>query len=90
MKKTICTAIYAMILCFSICGSAEETNLEKAETGMNKSVDQMKKTSRGAKDKTCEMVNGKMHCMGQKAKHKMKNMSDKIDTDVKEIKNKAD
>ena len=41
-----------------------------------------KKAWRGAKDETCEMVNGKMECAAKKAKHSIQNTSDKIEDAV--------
>ncbi len=46
----------------------------------------VKKTYRNAKDKTCEMINGKMQCLGKKIKHKMENASDEVSSEAKEIK----
>lgn len=36
----------------------------------------VKKVYRKAKDKTCEMINGKLECTVQKAENKMKNLKD--------------
>jgi ElaB/YqjD/DUF883 family membrane-anchored ribosome-binding protein len=38
----------------------------------------VKKGYRKAKDKTCEMINGKMECAVQKAKNAVKNVGDEI------------
>lgn len=70
--------------------SAVETVGEKMETSGNKAVDSVKSTYRKGKDKTCEMVNGKMSCAGKKMKHKMQNAADSIDTKGTEVKNKMD
>lgn len=70
--------------------SAEETVLEKAETTKNKSVDGVKKTYRKLDDKVCESVNGKLKCVPKKIKNKLKNTSDKIDTDATDAGNKID
>ncbi len=71
-----------------IAAYAEEpTAMEKLETSKNKTVDGAKKGMRAAKDETCEMMNGKMHCAGKKMKHKMQNATDKAGTDATEIKN---
>lgn len=44
-----------------------------------------KQAGRNMKDEACEMVNGKMECMGQKIKNKTKNavdeVKDKVDAD---------
>lgn len=38
----------------------------------------VKKGYRAAKDKTCEVVNGKMECAAKKVKHKVQNAGDEI------------
>lgn len=70
--------------------SAVETVGEKMETSGNKAVDSVKSTYRKGKDKSCEMVNGKMSCAGKKMKHKMQDASDSVGTKGTEVKNKID
>ncbi len=81
-------------LCLSLCGAfsvqAEETNLEKAETVKNKAVDSVKNTARDVKDKTCEMINGKMECVAKQVKHTGQNAMDAAKTKVNEVGNKVD
>jgi hypothetical protein len=69
---------------------AEETTIEKAETGTNKATDKVKSSYRNVEDRACEMINGKMECAGKKIKHKIKNGSDEIKTETKELKDKVD
>jgi hypothetical protein len=69
---------------------AEETNLEKAETVKNNAVNSIKKTARDVKDKTCEMINGKMECVVKQVKHTGQDAMDATKTKVKEIENKVD
>lgn len=69
---------------------AEESVIEKGETVINRGVDKTKSNYRSAKDKACEMVNGKMKCVGKKLKHKAENIKDKIGTESTDIKNKVD
>ena len=90
MKKVnlIYAGLFTVILSFS--AFSEESTLEKVETGKNKAVDQVKHSYRGAKDKTCEMVNGKMNCIGKKLKHKAGNMTDSTKTKATEVKNQVD
>lgn len=45
-----------------------------------------KKGVRDVKDKTCEMVNGKMECAAKKLGHKMNNASDKAADKMEEVK----
>jgi len=75
---------------FPLVSHADETAAEKAEVKAAETKDSAKKVVRDADDKACEMVNGKMHCAGKKAKHALKNTGDKIDTKVDEAKKKAD
>lgn len=75
---------------FSLSAFAEETKGEKAETAMNKTADNVKKGFRSTKDKTCEMVNGKMECVAKKMKHKVQNAADSVETKANEVKNKTD
>lgn len=69
---------------------AEETVLENAENKVNKVTDKSKKIYRNAKDKTCEILNGKTHCIVKKIENKINNASDTAKTDVSDIKNKVD
>lgn len=82
------------LLCLGIFGAfsvqAEETNLEKAENVKNKTVDSVKNTARDIKDKTCEMINGKMECVAKKVKHTGQNAMDATKTKANEIGNKVD
>ena len=59
-----------------------------AESSVSHAADEagnsVKKTYRSAKDKTCEMVNGKMQCLGKKIKHKLENASDSASAKAKE------
>ncbi len=68
---------------------AEETTAEKIETSTNKGVDNVKSTYRNAKNEVCEMINGKMKCIGKKIKNKAKDLKDKASTKATEIKNKT-
>lgn len=78
------------LILFSSFVHAEETTMEKVETGANHAADSVKKTYRDAKDKACEMVNGKLECAGKKIKNKAKNLKDKTETKATELKNKID
>ncbi len=80
----------SVALSFTMTAHAEESTMEKLETQKNKAVDSTKSTYREAKDESCEMVNGKMQCLGKKIKHKAENLSDKAKTTATEVKNKVD
>ena len=89
MKKIITIAILG--LSFAVTSSfAEESTMEKAETVKNNAVDSVKKTTRDVKDKTCEMINGKMECVAKQVKHSAQDAMDATKTKAKEIENKVD
>jgi len=44
------------------------------------------KGARNLKDKTCEMMDGKMKCAGKKLKHKMQNAGDEVNDKVDDLK----
>jgi hypothetical protein len=87
LTKTILTTA---IISFGIFSLAEETVKEKVDTGFNKAVDSTKEAYRNVDDQACEMINGKMQCLGKKIKHKVKTMSEKTETNAKEIKKKIE
>lgn len=60
----------------------DETVKEKAEEAANDTKRATKKAVRKVKDETCEMVDGKMKCMGKKIKHAAQNAGDKIEDAV--------
>lgn len=45
-----------------------------------------KKMARKVKDETCELVNGKMECVGKKVKHGVQNTSDEVKDKIEDIK----
>jgi hypothetical protein len=54
-----------------------ESKVEKtAEEAAHDAKKNAKKATRKIKDKTCEMVNGKMECTAKKIKHKAQNAMD--------------
>jgi len=59
--------------------AADDTVGEKAEEAVNDTGRAVKKGARSVKDKTCELVNGKMECAGKKLKNKAKNTVDKVE-----------
>lgn len=89
MKKQMLLVVGILGLCLSFSAQAEETVTEKIETSANKTADAVKKTYRSAKDKTCEMVNGKMECAAKKLKHTGQNAMDKVETKATEVKNEV-
>ena len=59
--------------------AADDTLKEKVAEAGNDTKRAVKKGARKVKDETCEMVNGKMKCVGKKIKHSAQNMGDKLE-----------
>lgn len=62
--------------------AADDTVKEKVVEAGKDTKRAMKKGARKVKDETCEMVDGKMKCMGQKIKHGAQNVGDKVEDAV--------
>ena len=79
---SICFVLFSALLVQATV-FAEEDKSEAAKQKMeevgNDTSRGAKKAWRGAKDKTCEMVNGKMECAGKKAKHSIQNGVDNVE-----------
>ncbi len=58
---------------------ADETVKEKVSEAGKDTKRAMKKGARKIQDETCEMIDGKMKCMGKKIKHSAQNVGDKIE-----------
>ena len=92
MKTQLVKAMTVMLVVsgFMFSATAEETTGEKLKHTANKAEDSVKETYRNAADKTCEMINGKMECLGKKVKRKAQTAADKTATKVEQLKNKVD
>lgn len=90
MKAMQVIATLGFVLGLNINAIAEETTMEKVDTTAQKAGNSVKKVYRSAKDKTCEMIDGKMQCAGKKLKHKVENVTDEAKTKIEETKNKVD
>lgn len=80
--KMLFTAVVTTALIGSFTSNfayADETVKEKVSEAGKDTKRAMKKGARKVKDETCEMVNGKMKCMGEKIKHSAQNAGDKIE-----------
>lgn len=77
MKKT--HILFLSLSLLTINAIADETMKEKAKELGNDAKRSVKSTSREVKDKTCELVNGKMECAAQKVKHSIQNAGDKVE-----------
>ena len=53
-------------IAFGNLSFAAENAGEKAEASVNKASDRVKEAGRDTQDKACEMVDGKMQCLGKK------------------------
>ena len=68
-----------------------ETAVEKAETDARQGVDNLKAAGRDIreiKDKACQLVNGKLHCVGKKIANKTRTALEKTKTKAKKPKTK--
>jgi hypothetical protein len=90
VKNILNTVIVASVFILGANSYSEETTVEKAQVVGNKALDATKRTYRSAKDKGCEMIHGKLECLGKKTAHKIDNASDRANSKSKEIKNKID
>ena len=71
----------ALALSFSVAPTfvhAEESLKEQAAEAGRDVKKGTKKTIRKIKDKTCEMVNGKMECAKDRVKHGIQNATDEV------------
>lgn len=57
---------------------ANDSLKTKANEAMNDTKRGVQKAGRAVKDKTCEMINGKMECAAQKVKHSIQNTADSL------------
>ncbi|MBY0415122.1 MAG: hypothetical protein K2Q18_13205 [Bdellovibrionales bacterium] len=68
---------------FSSALHAEDATVkEKINEATHDTKRATKKTARKVKDEVCEMVNGKMKCVGKKIKHAAQNTGDAIEDAV--------
>ena len=84
--KTLLTALVttAMVGSYTVnfAHAADDTVKEKVQEAGHDTKRAMKKSARKVKDETCEMVNGKMKCIGKKIKHGAQNVGDKVEDAV--------
>lgn len=80
--KMVFTAVATTALLGSFTSNfvhADETVKEKVSEAGKDTKRAMKKGARKIKDETCEMIDGKMKCIGKKIKHSAQNVGDKIE-----------
>jgi uncharacterized membrane protein YtjA (UPF0391 family) len=86
-KPTMNTMAFALMLAIAsgpiaMKAFAEETVKSDAKELGNDVKRGTNKAVRTVKDKTCEMINGKMECAVKKAKHSIQNGADKVEDAV--------
>lgn len=66
----------------STVGQKVESGVEKTQNATKEAYEDTKKAankaSRGIKDKTCEMINGKLECAAKKVGNSLRNASDEV------------
>ena len=80
--KTLFTALLTTTLVGAFTFNhayADETVKEKVSEAGSDTKRAVKKGARKVSDETCEMVNGKMKCVGKKIKHSAQNVGDKVE-----------
>ncbi len=73
------TFVFVVLGMLSMTVIADDTVSETAKEVANDTARAAKKTTRAVKDKTCEMINGKMECAAQKVKHAAQNGADHVE-----------
>ncbi len=87
MKKLLLSVCaFSLAVLMQVPTLAEETVVEKTKEVAADTGKAVKKGARAVKDKTCEMINGKMECLAKKVKHKAQNAGDEISDKVDDVK----
>lgn len=87
MKSLIICA--ALALCFS-AAHAEETMGEKAKATAKDAGAAVEKGANRVGEEVCEMVNGKMKCVGKKIKNRAGEAGTAVKNKAEEVKDKVD
>lgn len=66
-------------LAVTFSSQAEDSLKKKATETMNDTRRGVQKAGRELKDKTCELMNGKLECALQKAKHTVQDVADSVE-----------
>lgn len=82
MKKIVLLATFCALTAVPFYGvphaRAESELKEDMKEGMDDVKKSARKQTRAVKDKTCELVNGKMECAGKKLKHRAQDLGDEV------------
>lgn len=84
-NRLFLAAVLAFSFMAGLSTAAAETVGEKASEVGHDMKKETKKAYRKVKDKTCEMVNGKMECAAKKVKHKVQNGMDEVSDKVEDV-----
>lgn len=82
-----------LLLCLGIAAApafSDTTTGEKVEKAGRDAKRAAKEVYHTAKEKGCEMVNGKMHCVGEKVSNKAEEIKDSVKDGAKTVKDKVD
>ena len=71
--------IFFALTTASFSAIADDSVKSTAEEVANDTKRAAKSATRSVKDKTCEMINGKMECAAQKIKHAAQNGADNVE-----------
>jgi len=78
-KWILGVAVAVFVMSASPSDSRAESDLsENTKEAVSDIKKGTKKTARSIKDKSCELVDGKMNCAAKKMKHKAENAADEV------------
>lgn len=84
--KFVTIALIALSSFSALAGSSMEEKKQKMEASAKETSADMgrsvRRTTREVKDKTCELINGKMECAANKVKHSIQNGVDNVEDAV--------
>lgn len=83
-------SFWIVLIALTSLSAFANSNMEEKKQKMEERTDEatadmgrgIRRTSREVKDKTCELVNGKMECAARKVKHSIQNGVDKAEDAV--------
>jgi hypothetical protein len=77
-RLSIAACLATLGFAFSYTANAADSVKHEAKEAAHDTKKSAKKAYRSAKDKTCEMVNGKLECAAKSVKHKTENTVDEV------------
>ncbi len=83
--KLFLASVVAVTFTGGISTAFAETVGEKMSEAGQDMKKGTKKSYRDVKDKTCEMINGKMECVAKKVKHKVQNGMDEVSDKAQDV-----